>query len=90
MRISRVLENSAKINSPKNYCKTLNYVNFDSGQIFLEILVDYIFYRVSSVTTWLKTALKKLDNSLNEKAESMSSKTFENRIKVYFYFLTKK
>ena len=90
MRISRVLENSAKINLPKNYCKTLNYVNFDSGQIFLEILVDYIFYRVSSVTTWLKTALEKLDNSLNEKAESMSSKTFENRIKVYFYFLTKK
>ena len=90
MRISRVLENSAKINLPKNYCKTLNYVNFDSGQIFLEILVDYIFYRLSSVTTWLNTALEKLDNSLNEKAESMSSKTFENRIKVYFYFLTKK
>ena len=33
------------------------------------IPLDYVFYREYIVTTWFKTALEKLDNSLNVKVE---------------------
>ena len=58
-----------------------------SADFGLEILVDYIFYGGSRVTTWLKKALEKLDgNSLNIKVQTCVNKTFENEI-VYFIFL---
>ena len=38
-------------------------------RIRLEVPFDYVLYRDSIVTTWFKTALEKLDNSLNLKKE---------------------
>ena len=43
------------------------------------------FYRDSIVTTWFKTALENLDNSLSVKVEKyVKIKTFESRITVFF------
>ena len=57
--------------------KCAKFGKFNSPEIFevlesefgLEIPVDSIFYGDSRVTTWLKKALEKLDNSLKVKVE---------------------
>ena len=41
------------------------------AEFSLEIPLHYIFYGDSRVTTWLKKALEKVDNSLNVKGEKV-------------------
>ena len=42
-----------------------------AAEFGLEIPLDYSFYGDSRVTTWLKKALEKVDNSLNVKGEKV-------------------